>query len=171
MSTTDFEKKIAAVEKVYKQAEPIFGFEFTFLEDDLNTQYASEQRTGTILGAFSLVAMFIACFGLFGMSMMTFHQKIKEVSVRKVLGATSLNLLVLLLGNFTKLILVAIVLAVPIAWWVMRGWLTNFSYQVEISPVAFIVAGTSLLIISWITLLYFTMRSTRLNPAETLKSE
>jgi putative ABC transport system permease protein len=171
LNTEHFDKKIAAIEKTYKQAEPIFGFEFAFMEDDLNTQYNAEQRTGNILAAFSAIAMFIACFGLFGMSMLTFHQKIKEVSVRKVLGASAINLVVLLLGNFTKLILLAIVLAVPVAWWVMREWLTNFSYQVEIDLFIFIIAGASLLIISWVTLLYFTLRSTRLNPADTLKTE
>jgi putative ABC transport system permease protein len=171
MNTQDFDKKMASVKNIYKQVEPIFGFEFAFLEDDLNTQYTAEQRTGNILGAFSIIGMFIACFGLFGMSMLTFHQKVKEVSVRKVLGATFMNLLVLLLGNFTKLILIAIMVAIPIAWWVMQKWLTNFSYQVEIDSLTFIAAGIALLLISWVTLLYFTVRSARLNPAETLKNE
>jgi putative ABC transport system permease protein len=171
LNTENFDTKIAAIEKAYKTVEPYFGFEFAFLEDNLNQQYAAEQRTGSILGTFSFIAISIACIGLFGMSMLTFHQKIKEISVRKVLGASSLNLLVLLLGNFTKLILLAIVVAIPFVWWIMDRWLQNFTYQVNIHPVIFLVAGLGLLIISWLTLSYFTFKASQLNPAETLKNE
>jgi putative ABC transport system permease protein len=171
LSTENFQDRLAAIEKSYRHFEPIFAFEFTFFEDQLNKQYASEERTGRILAIFSVIAIFIACIGLFGMSMLNFQQRIKELSVRKVLGATSLNLLALLLGNFTKLIIISIVLATPLAWWVMGAWLKNFSYQVEIQPVIFIGAGLVLLFISWITLSYFTIKASQLNPAETLKNE
>jgi putative ABC transport system permease protein len=171
LNTENFSEKLSAIEKAYKQFEPIFAFEFAFLEDDLNKQYASEERTAGILGTFSLIAIFIACIGLFGMSMLSFQQKIKEISVRKVLGATSLNLLALTVGNFTKLILVAIVISAPLAWWAMDRWLENFSYQVAINPAIFAVAGLSLLVISWLTLSYFTVKASRVNPAETLKNE
>jgi putative ABC transport system permease protein len=87
------------------------------------------------------------------------------------LGASSLNLLVLLLGNFTKLILLAIVVAIPFVWWIMDRWLQNFTYQVNIHPVIFLIAGLGLLVISWLTLSYFTIKASQLNPAETLKSE
>ena len=171
INSDDFEKKIAAIERVYRIVEPTFGFEFVFLEESLNTQYAAEQRTGTILGTFSFIAIAIACFGLFGMSMLTFQQKVKEFSVRKVLGATSMNLLVMLLGNFTRLILLSIVIAVPVVWWIMNDWLGNFSYQVNINPLTFLVSGMVLISISWITLSYFALKASRLNPAETLKNE
>lgn len=170
-SLEDLPAKLAAIEKAYKQFEPVFAFEFAFLEDHLNRQYASEERTARILSAFSAIAVFIACIGLFGMSMLTFQHKIKEVSVRKVLGATPVNLLVLLLGNFTKLIVVAILIAAPLAWWVMDRWLENFSYQVRINPATFVTTGLVLVVIAWGTLSYFTVRAARLNPAETLKNE
>jgi putative ABC transport system permease protein len=105
------------------------------------------------------------------MSLLTFQQKVKEISVRKVLGATSMNLLVLLLGNFTKLIVLSIVIAVPVVWWIMDGWLDNFSYQVSIDPLVFISAGLVLISISWVTLSYFGVKASQLNPAETLKNE
>ena len=167
----NFNEKIAAIEKAYKLAEPYHGFEFAFLDDSLNKQYAAEQRTGTILGAFSFIAISIACFGLFGMSMLTFQQKVKEISVRKVLGATPMNLLVLLLGNFTKLIVLSIVIAIPVVWWIMDGWLNNFSYQINIHPMIFVASGLVLISISWVTLSYFGLKASRLNPAETLKNE
>jgi putative ABC transport system permease protein len=171
LDPTDFQNKIASIEKVYKTIEPYFGFEFAFLEDNLNDQYAAEQRTGTILAAFSVIGISIACFGLFGMSLLTFHHKIKEISVRKVLGASPLNLLVMLLGNFTKLIIISILLAVPVVWWIMDGWLDNFSYQIAIDPLIFFFSGIGLIVIAWVTLSYFTVKASRLNPAETLKSE
>lgn len=171
LNTQDFQKKLAAIEKTYREFEPIYGFEFSFLEDRLNAQYASEQRTGIILGTFTVIAILIASLGLFGISLLTFQQKIKELSVRKVLGATLQSILVLLVGDFTKLILLAVVLATPIAWWLMSGWLSNFSYQISIQPLVFIASGFLLILIAWATLAYFTVKASRLNPAETLRSE
>lgn len=167
----NFAEKITDVEKVYKEFEPVFGFEFSFLEDQLNHQYAAEQRTGAILGIFTLIAILIASFGLFGMSLLTFQQKIKELSVRKVLGASLPDLLFLLVGDFTKLIVLAVVLAIPLAWWLMHQWLQNFSYQVGIHPLVFAMSGLALVFIAWATLSYFTIKASELNPAETLKSE
>jgi putative ABC transport system permease protein len=171
LDTRDFSRKIAAIEKVYRKFEPVFGFEFSFLDDQLNAQYASEQRTVTILMIFTVVAILIACFGLLGMSLLSFQQKIKELSVRKVLGATLSDMLVLLVGDFTRLILFAVVLATPITWWIMNDWLKNFSYQIHIQAWVFIGSGLSLILIAWLTLSYFTVKASSLNPAETLKNE
>lgn len=171
VSTTDISDKIASIERVYKEFEPVYGFEFSFLEDRLNAQYAEEQRTGTILAIFTAIAILIASFGLFGMSLLTFHQKVKELSVRKVLGASVGHILVLLVGDFTRLILLAVFLGAPLAWWIMSRWLQNFTYQVSIHPLVFIGSGLMLLFIAWATLSYFTIKASQLNPAETLKNE
>ena len=171
VNTENFAERISAIEKVYHEFEPTYGFEFAFLEDQLNRQYAAEEKTGSILSVFSFIALLIACFGLFGMAMLLFYQKIKEIGVRKVLGASPYSLLVLLLGGFTKLILIAIAIATPISWYIMDNWLDNFSYQVKIQPPVFIFSGFVLVLVSWITLSYFTIRASQLNPAEVLKSE
>jgi putative ABC transport system permease protein len=171
LNPDNVDKKIAAIEKSYKVFEPVYGFEFSFLEDQLNNQYASEKRTGTILGTFTVIAILIASFGLFGMSLLTFQQKIKELSVRKVLGATTANILFLLVGDFTKLVLLAVLLATPFAWWITRDWLKNFSYQIDINPLTFAFSGFGLVLVAWLTLSYFTVKASRLNPAETLKNE
>lgn len=171
LNPENLDKKISAIEKSYKIFEPVYGFEFSFLEDQLNDQYAAEQRTGNILGTFTVIAILIASFGLFGMSLLTFQQKIKELSIRKVLGASLSNILVLLIRDFTKLILLAVLLATPFAWWIMNDWLNNFSYQIDMHPIIFIISGLTLILISWLTLSYFTVRASRLNPAETLKNE
>ena len=171
VETAELDTKLAAIEKAYKQFEPVFGFEFSFLEERLNAQYASEKRTVAILTLFTIVAIIIAASGLFGISLLTFQQRIKELSVRKVLGATVRNMLVLFVGDFTKLIVVAVLLATPVAWWIMDNWLENFSYRIVIHPLVFLASGIVLVFIAWVTLSYFTVKASRLNPAETLKNE
>lgn len=171
MNTQDFEHKIAEVKNVYAQFDNVFDFEFSFLDDRLNEQYTTEQRTGLVFGIFSCVAVVIACFGLFGMAMLTFHQRTKEVSIRKVMGAPVYQLIVLLLGDFTKLIFLAILIAVPLTWWMMDKWLDNFTYQVGIHPLLFLISGVVLVLVSWLTLSHFTLKTSRINPAEVLRSE
>ncbi|HEX8061533.1 MAG TPA: FtsX-like permease family protein, partial [Cyclobacteriaceae bacterium] len=151
--------------------DPIFAFEFNFLDERLQQQYASESRLGVVMGLFSGIAILIASFGLFGMALLTFYRKTKEISIRKVLGASIPHLVFLLLKNFTILILIAIVFATPLTWWIMSDWLQNFSFRIEISPLVFVGAAALLIAICWLTLSYLTIKTTQLNPAETLKSE
>jgi putative ABC transport system permease protein len=171
LNTSDFEKKVAQIKNVYTKFDNMFEFEYSFLDDRLNHQYEAEQRTGIIFSTFAFIAIAIASFGLFGMAMLNFSQRTKEVSIRKVLGASISGLIVLLLKDFTKLIFIALIIATPFAWWMMDRWLDNFIYQVGISPTVFIFSGLALLLISWITLSYFTLKTSRVNPAETLKNE
>jgi putative ABC transport system permease protein len=171
LNTKNFEGSLAQIKTVYQEFENSFQFEFAFLDDQLDRQYESEARTGIIFSAFALIAIIIACFGLFGMAMLTFSQRMKEVSIRKVLGASVGGLVILLLRDFTKLIVFAIILATPLGWWLMDRWLNNFIYQVSIHPMVFIVSGLALIAIAWVTLGYFTLKTSRVNPAEVLKRE
>jgi len=171
LNTANVERSLQAIRHVYQQFEDSFQFEFTFLDEQLNRQYESEARTATLFAVFAFVAIGIACFGLFGMALLTFRQRTKEVSIRKVLGASVSALMVLLLKDFTKLILVAVVVAIPVAWWLMDRWLHNFIYQVRIQPLTFFISGIALIAIAWITLAYFTYKTSQANPAETLKRE
>lgn len=171
LNTENFEQSLANVKYVYSLFENSFVFEFAFLDDRLNKQYESEERTAIIFSTFALIAIAIACFGLFGMAMLTFSQRTKEVCIRKVLGASVGGLVVLLLRDFTKLIVLAVLLATPLAWWMMDKWLDNFIYQVGIQPLVFVVSGFSLIAIAWVTLGYFTMKTSKANPAEILKNE
>lgn len=171
LATENFAERLQAIEKTYKEFETVFGFEFAFLEEQLNAQYASERRTVSILTIFTVIAILIACFGLFGMSLLTFQQRVKELSIRKVLGAGLSGILLLLVGGFTRLIALAVLLATPVVWWLMNDWLQNFSYRVSIHPVVFVASGVTLILVAWITLSYFTVKAARLNPAETLKNE
>lgn len=171
INTSNFEDKLADIKQAYSEFDDSFDFEYSFLDDQLNKQYIAESRTGLIFGSFTGIAIAIACFGLFGMAMIAFNQRTKEVSVRKVLGASIVQLIVLLIGDFTRLILVAVVVATPFAWFLMDWWLSNFTYQVDIHPAIFLVSGLILILIAWITLGYFTFKTVRVNPAETLKNE
>ena len=108
---------------------------------------------------------------LFGISLLTFQQKVKELSVRKVLGAGLPGILLLVVGDFTRLIALAVVLATPLAWWLMTEWLQNFGYRVDIHPIVFVGSGMVLILVALITLSYFTVKAAKLNPAETLKNE
>lgn len=171
LHSQDFENKIANIKKVYSQFDNAFEFEFTFLDDRLTKQYAAEWQTGYIYVAFACIAIIIACFGLFGIAMLAFQKRLKEVSVRKLLGASIPSLIVLLLKDFTRLIFVAILVATPLAWWMMDKWLDNFIYQVGINPIVFIISGVALLLISWITLSYSTLKTSSINLTESLKND
>jgi putative ABC transport system permease protein len=171
LNTEDFEQSLANVKQVYSQFEHSFEFEFTFLDDQLNQQYESEARTAIIFRTFAFIAVAIACFGLLGMAMLTFSQRTKEVGIRKVLGASVSGLMFLLLRDFSRLIVLAILLATPMAWWMMDQWLDHFIYQVGIDPLVFVVSGFTLIATAWITLGYFTLRTSRINPATVLRSE
>ncbi len=171
VNTSDFESTIKGIEKTWRKFDDRFRFEFSFLDAQLSWLYVEEQNMVVVLNIFSLLGVVIACVGLLGIAALSFRQRTKEVSIRKVLGADLSNLVVLLIGDFTKLVLIAIVLAVPLVWWLMSDWLKNFSYRIEISPLVFIVAGVGLILIAWITLGILTVKTARVNPAETLKSE
>lgn len=171
IQTDDVENTIKAVTRTWKTFDDQFAFEFAFLSDYLNDQYRQEQSMATILGVFAVVAVAIASFGLFAIAALTFRQKTKEVSIRKVLGATMTQIVVLLIGSFTRIVLIAIALAVPLAWFVMNNWLEKFTFRTTINPMLFAVTGIMLVLIAWATLSYLLWNTSKLSPAETLKTE
>jgi putative ABC transport system permease protein len=171
VSTTDFPTTLTSIESVWKKFDNRFAFDFFFLSDTVDQQYRAEDNMGKILVAFSTIAIVIACFGLLGIAALTFRNKTKEISVRKILGAELTGLVYLLLKDFTILILVSILLATPVAIWLMNDWLQNFSYRVEINPLVFVASGLLLVVIAWLTLGYLTFQVAKTNPATTLKNE
>ncbi|HTH55345.1 MAG TPA: ABC transporter permease [Cyclobacteriaceae bacterium] len=171
VNTSDFKSTIGAIEKSWRKFDDRFQFEFSFLNDQLNQLYIEEQNVVSVLKIFSLLGVIIASLGLLGIAALAFRQRTKEISVRKVLGASWANLVLLLVRDFTKLVLIAVVLAVPLVWWIMNGWLENFSYRINVSPLVFVFTGLGLIAISWLTLSFLTIKTAQINPAETLKSE
>lgn len=146
-------------------------FSFSFLEGNLQRQYLNEQISGKILAAFSLLAILIACIGLFGLAAYIAFQKTKEIGVRKVLGASTSGLVWMLTTNFSKLVLMAFVLGTPIAYWAMNEWLKSFAYQTTLSPWIFLLAGLITLIIALLTVSYQAFSAARANPVKSLKTE
>ena len=161
-------KQISAVWSKYAGSQ---AFEYAFFNDDFARLYASEERTGQLFTIFSVLAIFIACLGLLGLAAYTAEQRTKEIGIRKVLGATVSEIIFMLTKEFTKWVLVANIIALPLAYLFMKGWLENFAYRIGFNPWVFILAGVSALLIAVITVSYQAIRAAIANPVESLKYE
>ena len=146
-------------------------FTYSFLDDDLKRQYTTEQKTRTITGVFSIIAIFIGCLGLFGLAAFSAEQRTKEIGVRKILGSSAIKICLLLVKDFTRQILYAFVIGCSIAYLVMRYWLDNFAYSVEIKMTHFLLAGILALGIALITVSYQAIRAALRNPVDSLRYE
>ena len=144
---------------------------FSFLDDRFNNTYQSEQKTGTILGIFAGLTIFVACLGLFGLVTFTAEQRTKEIGVRKVLGATITGIVSLLSKDFLKLVFIAFIIASPVAWFIMNKWLQDFAYRINISWWMFAVAGFIVIIIALLTVSSQAIKAAIANPVESLRTE
>ena len=146
-------------------------FKYKFLDESLEAQYRDEKRSGELFGIFAGLAIIIACVGLFGLAAYTAGLRTKEIGVRKVMGASVAQIVAMLSIEFTKLILIAFVLAVPMAWWGMDNWLNGFYYRTTLGISTFFIAGGSALLISWLTVSYQSIKAAIVNPVNSLRSE
>jgi len=146
-------------------------FTWSFLDEDFNNLYKSDEQTGKIYSAFTIFAILIACLGLFGLVAYAAQQRIKEIGIRKVLGATTLNLIVLLSKNFVKLILTAIIIASPLAFWASHRWLQDFAYRTTLNPWFFVIAALVTILITWLTIFFQSVKVAGQNPADILRDE
>lgn len=159
------------LEEQWATLRPGYPFDYFFVEDNFNEQYANEERLGEIFGYFSLLAIIIAALGLFGLASFTAQQRVKEIGIRKVLGAKVSQILLLLSKKFTLLVLTAFIIAVPVAWYAMAQWLGEFAYQIDISIGTFLMAGGIALLVAWITISYQSLKAALTNPVNSLRSE
>jgi len=171
MNTATLSKTMQQLESVFKQHLPNSAFEFTFLDQFLNTLYRKEQNTAQVVLVFSGLAILIACLGLFGLAAFTAEQKTKEIGIRKVLGASLQNVVGLLSKDFLKLVLIASLIAVPIAWYMMQEWLKDFAYRVHLSWWVFAIAVLSSLFVALITVSFQAIKAAIANPVKSLRSE
>jgi putative ABC transport system permease protein len=162
---------ISFLETQWKGLFPDRPFEYHFLDEDFNNLYSSELRLGRIIRGASLLAITLACLGLFGLSSYSVHQRIKEISVRKVLGASVRNILLLLSGRFIRLALISLLIAFPLAWWMMNSWLNGFSYRTTLGIDIFLKAGAVTILITLITISFQSVKAALAKPAKSLKSE
>jgi putative ABC transport system permease protein len=152
----------------YNTGEP---FTYNFMDDLFNKTYATEQKTGTILNIFSALIIFIACLGLFGLVTYTAEQRTKEIGIRKVLGASVSQVTQMLSKEFLKLVLIAVLIAFPVAWWAMNKWLQSFAYRINISWWVFAIAGFTTLIIALLTISFQGVKAALANPVKSLRTE
>jgi len=167
----DTKEVIAEVEKKWKTALPGYPFEYTFLDDAFGRMYASEQRLGSIFGIFATLAIVIACLGLFALTSFTAEQRTKEIGIRKVLGASVSGIVILLSKEFGKLILIAFVLAAPVAWFAVDWWLKSYMFKVEIGLLVYVLSGALAFAIAWITMGFQSIKAATTNPVQSLRSE
>jgi putative ABC transport system permease protein len=165
------QESIAQLEKKWKEIAPEQPFRYSFLDEQIKNEYAEEKRSGNLFSLFSGLAIVIACVGLFGLSAYTASLRTKEIGVRKVLGASVAGVTLLLSKDFTKLVLVAFVLAVPISWWAMHNWLQSFAYRIALGAQPFAMAGVAALVIAWCTVSYQSIKAAMVNPVRSLRSE
>lgn len=162
---------LSRLEQTWDNLAPNYPFNFTFLDSKLEAQYRTEQRVGYIVMAFSILAIVIACLGLFGLAAYTAERRTKEIGIRKVLGATVSNIVTLLSKDFLKLVLLGIVIAVPVAWYAMNRWLQDFAYRIEIGASIFLMAGGAAVVIALLTVSWQSVQAALANPVESLRSE
>ncbi|TXE05924.1 ABC transporter permease [Algoriphagus aquimarinus] len=171
VSGEDIPATLSEVEKVWKQLAPHRPFIYSFLNEDFNKQYESDFRFRQIFTTFSILAILIACLGLLGLATYTAEQRTKEIGIRKVLGANIGSIVGLLSKDFIKLVLVAIAVATPVAWFAMNKWLEGFAYQVSVHWWIFLVAGILAVIVALVTISFQAIKAAMMNPVNSLKSE
>ncbi|MEQ9169045.1 MAG: ABC transporter permease [Fulvivirga sp.] len=162
---------IQGIEEVYKKINPGYVFKPQFLDQDYEALYKAEQRVSGLAKYFSALAILISCLGLFGLSAFTLERRTKEIGIRKVLGAGQFNILYLLSGDFTKMILIGILISLPVSYYLADQWLANFAFHIPLSWWIFVVAGLSALFVAWLTVSIQTIKASNTNPVDTLKSE
>ena len=162
---------IAQLGSTWKTYIPMRSFDYHFLDEDYNNLYTAEQRTATIFTLFASLAILLACLGLFGLAAISTVQRTKEISIRKVLGADLLNICLLVSNNFLKLVLVAIIIASPLAWLAARKWLEGFAYRIPVHFWIFPVAGGGVVLLAFATVSFHALRAASTNPAKSLKTE
>ena len=169
--TADLANLIAQVEQKWRVMAPGLPFHYRFLDDSFDAMYRDEQRVGKVIMIFSLIAIIIACLGLFGLATYMAEQRTKEIGIRKVLGASVGGVIRLLSRDFIRLVLISFVIAVPVAWYVMNQWLNDFAYRVKIAWWIFALAGLFALLIALVTVSTQAIKAALANPIKSLRSE
>ncbi|HOY03989.1 MAG TPA: ABC transporter permease, partial [Saprospiraceae bacterium] len=164
-------KAVASAEKQWKRFDPAYPFEFKFMDESFDKMYRTEQRATQLFRAFSVIALLISCLGLFGLSAFMAEQRTKEIGIRKVLGSSISGITALLARDFLKPVLLAFVIATPLAWYFMREWLSDFAYRTEIQWWIFAVVGLATVAVAFLTVCFQSIRAALANPVKSLRSE
>jgi putative ABC transport system permease protein len=164
-------KAIKAAQEIWKRYNPAFPFEYKFLDEEYDYMYKTDQRSGALFSAFAAIAILVSCLGLFGLATYTAQVKLKEIGIRKVLGASVANITSMLSKDFLILVMISLIIASPIAWFAMNKWLQDYAYRINIQWWVFALAGTSAILIAFITISFQAIKAALANPVKSLRSE
>ena len=167
----NFHETIAMLETKWGKFVRDRPFQFTYLDQAVAAQYLAESKTEKIFSFFSSLAIFIACMGLLGLAAYATQQRMREISIRKVLGATSLKIVLMLSGDFLKLVFIAALIAFPVAWWSMHKWLQEFAYRIDISWQSFLIAGVGAMIVALVTISFQALKAASSNPVKAIRAD
>jgi ABC-type antimicrobial peptide transport system permease subunit len=165
------QQAIASISDVFKQLEPEFLLRYYFADEEYQKLYRGEQTISKLTDSFSIIAIIISCLGLLGLTIFTVEQRRKEIGVRKVIGASIVNIVRLLLRDIVKLVMLSSLIATPIAWFVLSRWLSDFAYRVNVSGWLFLLTALATLGVALVTISYHTIKAAMTNPVKSLKSE
>ena len=167
----DLPKTLDFVKNTWIKFAPAYPLDYKFLDENFEAMYQSEQKLSTLLSIFTLMAILVGCLGLFGLAAFNAEQRTKEIGIRKVLGATASDIVALLSQKFLQPVLVASVIAFPVAWWLMSSWLDDIPYRIEITPWIFILTALASLLIAFITVSFHAIKAAVSNPVKSLRTE
>jgi ABC-type antimicrobial peptide transport system permease subunit len=162
---------LTKIEKVFKRYNPGAPFDYSFNDEDYASKFADEQRIGKLAAFFTILAIFISCLGLFGLTSFVAEQRKKEIGVRKVLGASTFRLWTMLSKEFVWLVFISCFIAIPLAWYYLHQWLLRYEYRAPISFWIFITAGTGALAITLLTVSFQAIKAALTNPVKSLRTE
>lgn len=167
----NFSSTIAEVKKTWEAVNSDTPFEYSFLDEDIKRQYEEDKKVSSVITSFTIIAMFISCLGLYGLSTFMAERRFKEIGVRKVLGASVPQIVKMMSGEFVKLVLIAFIISVPFAWYAISSWLEGFAYKTPLDISVFLLAGTAALLIAVMTISFESLRAASSNPVEALRNE
>ena len=162
---------INKMQAIFKKYNPEYPFEYKFVDEEYGAKFKAEEKTGTLAALFAALTIFISCLGLFGLATYMAENRIKEIGVRKVLGASVTGITALLSKDFLKLVMVSFLIASPVAWWLMHVWLQQYPYHVSIQWQVFVFAGLLSFLISVITISHQSIKAAIANPVKSLRTE
>jgi putative ABC transport system permease protein len=168
---TNLPTLLGSMERIYKKYDADTPFDYTFMDDAFNARYKAEDRLASIFSIFTVITIVLATMGLFGLAAFSIEQRTKEIGIRKVLGASIASINGLLSRGFLQLVLLSILIASPIAWWVMHNWLQGFAYRIHIQWWMFAGSGMLAIIVAIITVSYHAIKAAMANPVNSLRSE
>jgi putative ABC transport system permease protein len=162
---------VAAVRRIWAGYNPDFPFDYSFLDQRFAELYQSDEQVGRLFRLFAGIAIFLSCLGLFGLAAYTAQVRTREIGIRKVLGASLGSIIVLLSRDFLRLVVIAILVASPLSWLYLRGWLQDFVYRIPIGWWVFVLAGGAAILLALLTIGWQALRAAMANPVDSLRSE